>query len=123
ALRPEDALVAEVHEGVEVLVGQQPDVAALAAVAAVRAAEGDELLAPETDAAVPAVAGDDGDFGFVDEFHKGGNGEWGMGTRLGRSLDATGLAGMGRGEDAVASGDPASAPYSLFPIPCSRNEK
>ena len=61
--------MAEIDQGVEVLVGHQPDAAAVAAVAAVRAAERDELLAAEADAAVAAVAGDDLDFGFVDEFH------------------------------------------------------
>src|SRR5262249_17003359 len=44
-------------------------VAALAAVAAVRAAELDEFLAPERHAAVPAVAGADIHLGFVEEFH------------------------------------------------------
>ena len=47
----------------------EPDVAAVAAVAAVRAAERDELLATEADAAVAAIAGNDLDFCFVDEFH------------------------------------------------------
>jgi hypothetical protein len=61
--------VAEIDQGVEVLVGLQPDAAAVAAVAAVRAAQRDELLAAETDAAIAAVAGGDGDFNFVDEFH------------------------------------------------------
>ena len=41
--------------------------AAVAAVAAVGAALGDVLLAPERDAPVPAVAGFDVDVGFVDE--------------------------------------------------------
>ena len=45
------------------------DVAAAAAVAAARAAEFDELLAPERDAAVAAGAGRDIDLGFVEEFH------------------------------------------------------
>ena len=62
-------LVAEVDQGVEVLVGLQPDVAAVAAVAAVGAAERDELLAAEADAAIAAIAGSDRDFSFVDEFH------------------------------------------------------
>src|SRR5690606_10655912 len=74
-LGAELALVAEVDQGVEVLVGLQPDVAALAAVAAVGAAERDELLAAEAHATVAAVAGADGDLCFVDEFH------WGAGMR------------------------------------------
>ena len=63
--------MAEIDQGVEVLVGLHPDIAAIAAVAAVGAAERDELLAAEGDAAVAAVARGDGDFNFVDEFHVG----------------------------------------------------
>ena len=44
-------------------------VGAAAAVTAVRSAELDELLAAKADAAVPAVAGADEDFGLVEEFH------------------------------------------------------
>jgi hypothetical protein len=44
-------------------------VAAPAAVAAVRAAELDELLAPEGDDAVAAVAGLHPNLGFVEELH------------------------------------------------------
>jgi hypothetical protein len=40
----------------------------MAAVAAVRAALGNELLAPERGRAVAALAGEDRDFGFIDEF-------------------------------------------------------
>jgi hypothetical protein len=49
-------LVAVVDEGVQALDGLDPDVAAAAAVAAVRAAVLDELLAPERDRAAAAVA-------------------------------------------------------------------
>jgi len=42
--------------GAEALVGHQPHVAAPAAVAAVRSAELDEFLPPESDHAVAAVA-------------------------------------------------------------------
>src|SRR5690606_17411043 len=66
ALRLEAALVTEVDQGVEVLVGLQPDTAAAAAVTTVRAAQRDELLAAETDAAIAAIAGDYLDFSFVD---------------------------------------------------------
>src|SRR5690606_21498364 len=69
ALRLEAALVAEVDQGVEVLVGLQPDAAAVSPVTAVGAALGNELLPPEAHAAVAALAGGHGDFGFVDEFH------------------------------------------------------
>src|SRR3546814_7075937 len=70
--------------GVEVLRRLQPHAAAVAAIAAIGPAERDELLAPETDAAVAAVSGSDGDFGFVDQFHgagiKGMRGMKGMGS-------------------------------------------
>src|SRR3546814_469881 len=66
ALRAKPLLVAEVDQGVEVLRRLQPHAAAVAAIAAIGPAERDELLAPETDAAVAAVSGSDGDFGFVD---------------------------------------------------------
>ena len=62
-------LVAVVDQRVEAVDRLRDHVAALAAVAAVRAAELDELLAPERDAAVPAVAGADVDLGLVEEFH------------------------------------------------------
>jgi hypothetical protein len=45
------------------------NVAALAAVTAVRSSFGDILFAPETDAPAPPVAGLDGDGRFIDEFH------------------------------------------------------
>ena len=62
-------LVAVVDERVEPVDAFDQDVAAAAAVAAVRPAELDELLAPERDAARPAVAGADVDLGLVEEFH------------------------------------------------------
>src|SRR3546814_10218379 len=63
ALRAEPLLVAEVDQGVEVLRRLQPHAAAVAAIAAIGPAERDELLAPETDAAVAAVSGSDGEIG------------------------------------------------------------
>src|SRR5690606_11902568 len=83
ALGAELALVAEVDQGVEVLAGPQPYAAVIAAIAAVGPAERDELLAPETDAAVAAVACADLDFGFVYEFH-------GVMVSIGRAGDAAG---------------------------------
>jgi hypothetical protein len=50
-LRLVAARVAVVDQGVDVAVGHRPDAAAAPAVAAVGAAEGDELLAPEAHAA------------------------------------------------------------------------
>ena len=69
ALRLEVLLVAVVDQCVEAVDGLDHDVAAAAAIAAVRPAELDELLAPERHAAVPARAGRDIDLGFVEEFH------------------------------------------------------
>src|SRR5262249_24069746 len=66
-----DAREAVIDQRVDVAVGDRPDVAAAAAVAARRPALGDELLAPECGAAVPAVAGVHLDPRFVDEFHWG----------------------------------------------------
>src|SRR3712207_6650743 len=63
-------LVAVVDEGVETLDALDPDVAAAAAVAAVRAAELDELLASERHGARAAVAGADVDLGLVEELHR-----------------------------------------------------
>ncbi|MCY1236842.1 hypothetical protein D9M72_495150 [compost metagenome] len=62
-------LVAEVDQGVETVDGLHPDIAAATAIAAVRSAELDELLAPERDGACAAVAGADIDFRFVEKFH------------------------------------------------------
>ena len=69
ALRLEVLLVAVVDQRVEAVDGLDHHVAALAAVAAVGAAELDELLAPERHAAVAARAGRDIDLGLVEEFH------------------------------------------------------
>ena len=63
------ASVAEVDQGVEVGVGDDIDVAASAAVAAIRAAEFFKFLVPEGRAAVAAVARGDVDECFVNEFH------------------------------------------------------
>jgi hypothetical protein len=61
--------VAVVDERIDVLVGQRPDTAATPAIAAIGAAEGDELFAPEAHAPGPAVSGGHIDQGFVDELH------------------------------------------------------
>ena len=67
--RPEMLGVAEVDQRIKVMFRDEDDVAAFAAVAAVRAAELDELLPPERDHAVAAVAGAQVDLGLVEEFH------------------------------------------------------
>ena len=62
-------LVAIVDQRVQPRDRGHHDVAAVPAVAAVRPAELDELLAAERDAAVPAVAGADVHLGFIKKFH------------------------------------------------------
>ncbi len=64
------ARVTEVDQRVEVAVALRVDAAAPAAVAAVRPAERQELLAPKAHATGAAVAGRDIDGGFVDELHR-----------------------------------------------------
>jgi hypothetical protein len=66
-LGAEYVIVAEFQEGVFVRIGDQVDVAAVAAVTAARPALRDEFLAAESNAAMTAVAGFDSDPGFVDE--------------------------------------------------------
>ena len=60
-LRVEDRLGTEGREVAQIGVGDEDDVAAAAAVAAVRPALGDELLASEAEAAVAAAARLDAD--------------------------------------------------------------
>ena len=55
------ALVAEVHQGGHIVIHLHDDAAAVAAVAAVRAAGGHIFLPVKGDHAVAAVAGTDGD--------------------------------------------------------------
>jgi len=62
-------LVAVVDQRIEPIDRLRDHVPALAAIAAIGAAEFDELLAPERDAAVAAVAGADINLGFVEKFH------------------------------------------------------
>ena len=59
------ALIAEVHQRGKIVVHAQDDVAAAAAVAAVRPARRDIFLAVERHGAVSAVAGLDGYFNFI----------------------------------------------------------
>src|SRR5690349_7017790 len=66
--RLEMLLIAIVDQRVQPIDDLDDDVATAAAIAAGRPAELDELLPPERDAAVPAVAGADIDLGFVEEF-------------------------------------------------------
>ena len=66
---PEMLPVAIVDQGVELGIDPRDDVAAVAAVAAVRAAARDVLLPPEADAAVAAVAALHVDLGLIEEAH------------------------------------------------------
>jgi hypothetical protein len=52
----ERALDPEIHQRIDAVARAKRDAAAIAAVAAIRTAEWDELLAPEADATAPAVA-------------------------------------------------------------------
>ena len=63
-------LIAIIDQRVEAVHAFRHHVAAAPAIAAVRPAELDEFLAPERDAAGPAVAGADVDFGLIEEFHE-----------------------------------------------------
>src|SRR5205814_6166936 len=62
-------LIPIIDEGVEVLDRFRPHIAAAAAIAPIRAAELDELLAAKRDAAVPARAACDIDLCFVEKLH------------------------------------------------------
>ena len=63
-------LVAIIDQRVEAGDRLHPDIAAAAAVAAVRSAEFDKFLAAEGDAAGTAIARSDIDLGLVEEFHR-----------------------------------------------------
>jgi hypothetical protein len=62
--------VAVIDQRVQAIDGLDPDIAALAAVAAVGSAVLDELLAPERHGPRAAVAGADEDLGLVEKFHE-----------------------------------------------------
>jgi hypothetical protein len=66
--------ILEVEQGEELRVGDEDDVAAVAAVAARGTTVGHVGLATERRATVPAVPGLDVDLGFVDELHDGASG-------------------------------------------------
>ena len=68
-LRLEVLLVAIIDQRIEAFDAFRNDVAAAPAVAAVRSAELDELLAAERDGPCAAIARADIDFGLVEEFH------------------------------------------------------
>src|SRR3546814_12970549 len=70
ALGAEMLLVAVVDQGVQPVDAFDPDVAALAAVAAVGAAVFDELLAAEAHGTGAAMAAFDIDLGLIEELHR-----------------------------------------------------
>ena len=81
ALRIEAPGEAEVGQSIEVGVGHGINAAAIAAITAVRATEGDELFAAKAHAAIAAIAGFDADSDFINEFHDtssvgGGDAGW-----------------------------------------------
>src|SRR5690348_642167 len=67
--RGEMLLVAIIDQRIKAIHCLGDDLAALAAVAAVWTAEFDELLAPERDASVAAIAGANVNLGLVEKFH------------------------------------------------------
>jgi hypothetical protein len=62
-------LITQIQEGCKLRVGFHDHVTAMTAVTAARPAPGHELFAPKSHAATAAVAGNDANFGFVDELH------------------------------------------------------
>jgi hypothetical protein len=64
--------VAEVDQRIQVMFGNENDIAALAAIAAVRATEFDKLLPPESDHTIATVTGAQVDLSLVEEFHGSG---------------------------------------------------
>ena len=68
-LRLEMLLIAIVEERIQIGDAFDDDIAALAAIAAVRSAELDEFLTAKADGAVAAIAGADIDLGLIEELH------------------------------------------------------
>jgi hypothetical protein len=64
-----ELLVTQIEQCRELRIGNRDDITAVAAVAAARAAARNEFLTAKTDAAAPAVPGDDANLDFVNEFH------------------------------------------------------
>ena len=67
--RAKQALMAKINQRAEARVRQQIDIAAIAAIAAVRPAFGDEFFPPETQAAVAALARLNPDGRLVNKLH------------------------------------------------------
>src|SRR5262249_5090985 len=94
ALGLEMLLVAVIDQRIESVDAERNDVAAASAIAAVRPAELDELLAPKRHAAVPAGAGADVDLRLVEKFHDprdnrvAPNADAGAGPRARRTMNS-----------------------------------
>jgi len=65
----EQALVAKVHERIEIRIGNQHHISAIAPITAVRSTAGNVLLAPKAHATAAAIACFHTDIDLVDEFH------------------------------------------------------
>src|SRR6185312_7238048 len=113
AARPclEMLLVAVVDQRVEPVHGLDHDVAAASTVATGRPAEFDELLAPERDACVTAVAGSDVDLGLVVELHDRRIGVWASAVTCHRPMaGGSAPAGKARGTVALDAGQKIDLP-------------
>ena len=91
-----------IDQRVDVAIGHRVDTAAATAIAAVRAAERNELLAPKARDAIASVAGDDFDLRFVDEFHDVRNTE--SSVRKTKAPQRAGLFASPRGAGQAAIG-------------------
>jgi hypothetical protein len=62
-------LIAQIEKRRELWIRNCDDIAAIAAIAAVRPAAGDKLLAAKAHTPAPAVTAEDSDLGFIDKLH------------------------------------------------------
>src|SRR5690606_824090 len=81
-------LKTKIHQGIEAVIGNQPDAAAVTAVATVGTAPLDKLFPVKVHAAIAAIAGFDHDFCFINEFH-------GLNSTHKKALHETGLFDSG----------------------------
>ena len=103
--RLDDRLVKKAGEIIDVNVGAQNDVAAPAAIAAIRTALRDKFLAAKTDAAAPAISGLRKHFDSIDKHERGTRGlqRWGSPGTVPSSCHAChagGVRSSGRGASA-----------------------
>ena len=62
--------VTKIGERIQVLIGAQQHIAAVATITAVRSAKGDVFFAPETETTTAAITGFDLDCHLVNKFHQ-----------------------------------------------------